>query len=116
MDGGRRKKPIKEKEGLKIIDGDEIISVNDRARLKGIQKQYPNLEIIIGEVSETDQPVSVDLAEMEASKIEILDAATDSILGKRVDRLEKPLQFPVPVKFMIAFVAGAASCFFAMTI
>jgi hypothetical protein len=104
------------KDDLKIIDGDEIISVNDRARLKDIKKEYPNLEVIIGEVTEDDRPVSVDLAEMEASKIQIFDAATDSILGKRIDRLEKPIKFPVAVKYMIAFLMGAASCFFAIMI
>ncbi len=37
---------IKTAVDLKIIDGDEIISVNDRARLKDIKKNYPNIDVV----------------------------------------------------------------------
>jgi len=108
------------KESLKIIeggDGDEIISVNNRARLKDIKKQYPNLEIIIGKVEETDMPVALDLAEMEASKIQIFDAATETILGKRIDILEKPGQFPTNfIVSILSFMAGVATTFFVYNI
>ena len=102
----------KENVNLKVIEGDDnIISVNDRKRLGGIQKEYPNMEIIIGEVTDTDKPVSLDLAEMESSKIQILDAATETILGKRVDRLEKPITFPLPaVMFVVGLMTGVVGC------
>jgi len=103
---------MKEKLNLQVIDGDDnIISVNDRKRLGVIQKDYPNLEIIIGEVTDDDKPISLDLAEMERSKIQILDAATETILGKRIDRLEKASNFPFPVvMFIVGLMTGVAGC------
>lgn len=90
------------KRDLKIIEGDEVISVNDRKRLLEMKKEYPNLEIILGKVEETDKPISLDLAEMESSRTKILDAATESIMGKRIDKLETPPKFPT--NFVIAAV------------
>ncbi len=108
---------IKTAVDLKIIDGDEIISVNDRARLKDIKKNYPNLEVIIGKVEDDDKPISIDLAEMEASKIKIIDAATESTLGKRVDRLHREPHFPLSgVMFLIGFLGGVAATFFVYNI
>ncbi len=99
-----------------IADNPDIVSINNRKRLNEIQTEYPNREIIIGARSEDDKPVSLDLAEMEHSKNEIVDAATNTVLGMRNNRLEKPTRFPLPlVTGIVGFLLGVAATFYVYT-
>lgn len=103
---------------LKVVaEHDDVISINNRKKLGEVKKDYPNLPVIIGAPTENDVPVTLDLAEMEYSKTQIIDAATETITGKRIDRLEKPSQ--IPVHFIISavsFIAGVAVTFFVYNI
>lgn len=99
-------------ENLMIVEtNDDVISINQRKKLGETQKQYPNLEIIIGgkDVNpEKSVPVSIDMAEMENTKNSIFDAATETIMGKRIDKLEKPRRFPFPfVTFILGMMVSA---------
>ena len=99
------------------LAGDQVISIDGRKRLGIIQQKYPKLEIIIGNVTDDDEPVSLDLAEMENSRSKIFDAATESILGNRVDRIEKHKGFPVTgILMIVSFLAGVGACFFVYNI
>lgn len=88
------------------FEGTEIISINGRNNLDTIQERYPNIEIIHGKASADDKPIKLNLLEMEYDKMEIIDAATETILGKRIDKLEKPVAFPFSG---VMFVVGAMS-------
>jgi len=88
------------------FSGTEIISINGRDKINELQKKYPKIEVIVGKATADDKPVKLDLLEMENTKNEIIDAATETVLGKRIDTLEKPVQFPFPA---VMFVVGAMS-------
>ena len=87
-----------------IEENPEIISINGGRSLEEIQKEYPNLEIIIGKATPEDKPIRLNLLEMEHDRAQIFDAATETVLGKRVDILEKPVKFPFA---FVTFVVGA---------
>jgi len=88
------------------FSGTEIISINGRGDLETVQERYPNIEIIHGKASADDKPIKLNLLEMEHDKMEVIDAATETVLGKRIDKLEKPVVFPFPG---VMFVVGAMS-------
>lgn len=98
-------------------DPDEVVSINDRKKLNELQVKFPKLEIIIGKAEDDDKPISLDLAEMEHTRLKIFDAATESILGYRIDRLMKPRKEPIMAYVaIIGFLAGVAACFFVYNI
>ena len=101
---------IDEKEGIEVyvndFTGTEIISINGLDKIDELQKKYPKIEVIVGKATADDKPVKLDLLEMENSKKEIIDAATETVLGKRIDKLEKPSPFPFPA---VMFLVGAMS-------
>ena len=102
---------------VNIHGDDSIISINNRKRLNVIREQYPNIEIIIGAALPEDKPVSIDLAEMEHTRQKIFDAATESVLGKRIDRLDKKTKFPMSMMAgLIGFLLGVAACFYVYNI
>jgi hypothetical protein len=106
-------------ENLKIVstDDDSVISINDRKKLGELEKKFPNMEIIIGKANNDDKPISLDLAEMEFSRQKTFDAATESIMGKRIDKMQKAPRFPLPmVTGLIGFLLGVAATFFAYNI
>ena len=103
--------PELERKDVDPLDA-QLVSVNNRDGLDGIQKKFPNLEIVIGKAEPDDKPVTLDLAEMESSRQQCFDAATESILGKRVDKFYKPKRFPLPaVTWVVGFLMGVGSCF-----
>jgi hypothetical protein len=101
------------KEDLKIVDGeDNIVSINQREKLKDLKKKYPNLQIILGELTKDDKPVPVDLGRMDLDRKKILDAATENILGKRIDKMERPMTHPTGLYLLIiGFLAGVTACY-----
>ena len=103
-----------------VADNEDVISINDRKRLDEIKKQYPKIQIIVGGkdvMSKKSIPVTIDLAEMEACRLKIIDAATESIYGTRMDRLDTSGGFPLPaVMFLVGFLVGVSATFFAYTI
>jgi hypothetical protein len=109
-----------EKKDLKVLeidDADDIISVNDRKRLGEVKKKYPNMEIIVGKVTPEDKPVPLNLLQMEHDRQVIFDAATESVLGKRIDTLDKGSHFPIGgVMFIVGFLTGVGACFFVYNI
>jgi hypothetical protein len=101
-----------EQENLQVVSDKDVISVNARKRLGEIEKKFPNMEIIIGKAEKGDKPVSVDLAGMDYDRQHIIDAATETVLGKRIDILDKPVRFPWQiVTAIIFFMAGVGSCY-----
>ncbi len=92
--------------------GVQVISINGRKTLDKIQEEFPKLEIIIGKANDDDKSVSLDLAEMEYTRANIFDAATKTILGERVDKLEKPVKLPKVIYIIIGFLFGAAATFY----
>ena len=89
----------------------EVISINGARDLKSLQKKYPNLEIIIGKATPDDKPVPLNLVEMENDRTVILDAATTSVFGNRVEKLEKPVKFPLSAfTFVVGAMVSAAIC------
>jgi len=95
---------VLENEDLSTFDSGEIVSVNGRDNMDEIKARYPKLEIIIGKATPEDKPVRLNLLQMEYERAQIFDAATDSILGKRIDRLEKDQPFPFSA---VTFILGA---------
>lgn len=94
-----------------IEDGTEIISINGARDLKELQTKYPKMEIIVGKVTPDDKPVPLNLVDMEADRQRIFDAATESVLGQRVEKLEKPVKFPLSAfTFVLGAMASAAVC------
>jgi hypothetical protein len=93
-----------------VIDfaGTEIISINGRNDVMNIQDKYPNIEIIVGKAN-GDRPIKLNFPEMENDRREQIDAATETILGKRIDKLEKPVKFPFPgVMFILGMMTASA--------
>ena len=100
------------KETLKALPGEQIVSINDRKRLDRIKEQYPKLEIIIGEVAAGDAPVHLNMGEMDKTRSEIFDAATESVFGNRVDKIEKDRTLPATgILMLISFLAGVGTCY-----
>ncbi len=106
---------LESEERSPIIDfeGTEIISVNGRDKLEELQGRYPNIEIVIGKATSDDKPVKMDLLEMEHDRNRVIDAATETVLGKRIDKLDKPVRFPLPA---VTFVLGAMASAFSVGI
>lgn len=105
---------MKKENHLKALPGDQVVSINDRKRLSKIQEQYPKLEIIIGKVVDGDEPVHLDMGDMDKQRTEIFDAATQSIFGERVDKLDRERRLPTTAILMLAsFLAGIGACFLA---
>ena len=97
---------------LAIVSDTDIISVNCRKRLNDIQAKFPNLEIIIGAKTDDDKPVPIDMADMDHSRTAIFDAATETVLGKRVDKIQRSPKFPLSmVTGLAGFLLGVAACF-----
>lgn len=102
------------KEDLKPLSGEQVVSINDRKRLDKIKQTYPKLEIIVGEVTEGDEAVKLNLNEMDDARNKIFDAATISVFGNRVDKLEKDRKLPATgILMLISFLAGVGTCFLA---
>jgi hypothetical protein len=90
----------------------KVISVNGRNKLDKIRKAFPNMPIIIGKANENDRHVPMNLAEMDHQRNKIIDAATTSVMGERIDTLEKPRKFPWPVIVAsMFFMIGVGSCY-----
>ena len=95
------------------LNNPEIISINGSRNIDDIQRKYPHLEVIIGKATSNDKPVPLNLVDMEEDRQRIFDAATETVLGKRVDILEKPVKFPLPAfTFMLGAMTAAAICLF----
>ena len=95
-----------------VSDNTDVISVNARKRLNEIQKRFPNMEVIIGKREDHDKSVPVDMAGMEYDRTKIFDAATETVLGKRIDILEKPMRFPWQIVTAIIFyLGGFGTCY-----
>jgi len=101
-----------EKKVVVPLIGPQLVSINSRDKLDEVKDKFPNLEIVIGKAEPDDKPVSLDLAEMESTRQHCFDAATESILGKRIDKFYKPRRFPLPaVTWVVGFLMGVGSCF-----
>ena len=99
---------------LHLITNDDVVSINDRKKLDKLKESFPNVEIIIGKVTENDKPVPLGLIDMEHDRQKIFDAATESVLGQRVDRLEKRVKFPMAfVTFVFGLMSGVALTYLA---
>jgi hypothetical protein len=104
------------KKKVELTEGEQftpqIVSINERSRLKDIQKEYPKLPVIIGAAEKTDKPAPMDLADMDHQRVKQVDSATESVLGKRVDKLERPQRHPTELYcLIIGFLAGVGSCY-----
>jgi len=96
-----------------IKDGEmaEIISINGAGNLDDMQKRYPNMKIVIGKATPEDKPVPLNLVDMEEDRRLIVDAATETVLGKRIDVLEKPIKFPLAsFTFVLGAMTAATIC------
>ena len=109
-------KPQDTKLNLVINPDDGIISINNRKRLNKIKEKFPNIEIIMGELKDGDAPVKLDLGTMDKDRNDVINAATKSVLGDRIDNLNKPPKFPLPmVTGLIGFLLGVGACFLVYT-
>ncbi len=99
--------PENAKKELEALPGNQLISINERKKLDLIKKEYPNIEIIIGETLDTDKPPKMDLAQMDGDRNSLINTATESVMGQRIDRLQRPTRFPFTgVMMMISFLVG----------
>ncbi len=99
----------KEKTLVSALPGEQIVSINNRTGLDKIKERFPNLGIIIGRAVEGDKPVSIDMSQMDTDRAKIFDAATKSIMGERVDRLDKPAKMPKFVLMVACFLLGVGA-------
>lgn len=98
---------------MKEVKEHQVISVNGRKDLDKIKKSFPNMPIIIGKTNEGDKHVPMNLADMDHQRNEIVDAATKSVMGERIDRLHKPSKFPTNLMMLVVgILIGVASTFY----
>ena len=108
---------IEEEEFCKPSQGEAVIySINQRQKLKDdesiLKKQFPKLQVVIGELTPDDKPVRLDAGQMEKDRNALIDAATASTMGERIDRLEKPAMHPVGLYiYIIGFLSGVGACY-----
>lgn len=104
---------LESEEQVHDLTGSEVLSVNGRADIEKLQKRYPKIEVIVGKLESDDKPVKLDLVDMEHDRNRIIDAATETILGKRVDKIDKPIKFPFPlVTFVLGAMIAASVCMY----
>jgi hypothetical protein len=93
-----------------------IYSINKRAELQSseaqLKKKFPKLQIVIGKLTPDDRPIPLSLLDMEKDRQNIFDAATETVLGKRVDLLEKPVKHPIQLyTYIIGLLSGVGLCY-----
>lgn len=96
------------------LPGVQILSVNGRSKLDKIKKSFPNMPIVIGKAEKGDKYVPMNLAEMDHKRNNIIDAATTSVMGERVDKLDKPVKLPTNLIMLVfGIMIGVASTYYA---